>query len=315
MKVYHDLAQINELSNTVVTVGSFDGVHYGHKKILKRLRYVAKKYQLQSVVLTFLPHPQIVLRPDDNFSLLSDVEEKISLISSLSIDHLLFIPFNSNFSQISAMDFVKNILIEKIHTKYLIIGHDHRFGKDKRGDAKYLEENRHIFKIQIEKISKKSIQGITINSDIIREALRKGEVEKASTFLERKYQIKGQVIRGKQIGKKLGFPTANIQLHEKYKLIPHNGIYAVSVQYNKKQYQGMMSIGNNPTISDKLVRTLEVNIFNFDKDIYEKEIIIHFERYIRPEKKFPDLTTLKNHINQDKKVISSFFRQRYSFKE
>ncbi|MGB3587160.1 MAG: riboflavin biosynthesis protein RibF, partial [Tunicatimonas sp.] len=256
----------------VVTSGTFDGVHIGHQKILNRLQELAKEVDGETVVLTFWPHPRLVLKGDESsLKLLNTFEEKARLLEQVGIDHLVQIPFTEEFSQLSPDEYVQRILVDQLGAKFLVIGYDHRFGRNRQGDFEYLLQNAPRFGFQVEEIPRQDIDDIGVSSTKIRQALETGDVATAHSYLGRYYDISGTVVDGDKIGRGLGFPTANISVEEKYKLIPADGIYAVHVFLEEKQFGGMLYIGNRPTLAGKN-KTIEVNIFDFDQDIYGQQL-------------------------------------------
>ncbi|MFY7909611.1 MAG: bifunctional riboflavin kinase/FAD synthetase [Emticicia sp.] len=300
MKVYYNLADFEALKNAVVTSGTFDGVHLGHQKILQILRETAQKTGGESVVLTFWPHPRVVVSKDSqDLKLLSTIDEKIELLESQGVDHLLVIPFTREFSELSAEEYVKEILLKQIGTKKLVIGYDHRFGRNREGGFDYLKANSELFGIEIEEIPRQEIENLTISSTKIRQSLMSGEVSSANELLGRKYSFTGIVVKGRQLGRTIGFPTANVQVSQFYKLIPANGVYAVRTFFRNQWHNGMMNIGTRPTV-DGVGRTQEVNIFDFDDDIYGETVTVEIVDYIRPEQKFNGLDELKAQILADK---------------
>lgn len=300
MKVYYNLADFKALKNAVVTSGTFDGVHLGHQKILQILRETALKTGGESVVLTFWPHPRVVVSKDSqDLKLLSTIDEKIELLESQGVDHLLVIPFTREFSELSSEEYVKDILLKQIGTKKLVIGYDHRFGRNREGGFDYLKANSTLFGIEIEEIPRQEIEKLTISSTKIRQSLLNGEVSSANELLGRKYSFTGIVVKGRQLGRTIGFPTANVQVSQFYKLIPVNGVYAVRTFFRNQWHKGMMNIGTRPTV-DGIGRTQEVNIFDFDDDIYGETVTVEIVDYIRPEQKFNGLNELKAQILIDK---------------
>jgi riboflavin kinase / FMN adenylyltransferase len=299
MKVYHSLNNFQKIDKAVVTIGTFDGVHLGHQKILSRLKESADKINGETVVLTFFPHPRMVLQPTADLKLLNTLEEKIDLLASFKIDHLIIHPFSVEFSELSSSEFIKDILVDNIGVKKLIIGYDHHFGKNREGSFEQLKQSAPLYKFEIEEISKHDIENIAVSSTKIRNAIIKGETNTASKFLGYPYFLTGKVVKGNQLGRKLGFPTANIEIEEKYKLIPAEGIYAVNVISDGEKFRGMLSIGKNPTIPGK-GSSIEVNIFNFDKDIYGSKIRVEFILRMRDELKFENLEQLQNQLHIDK---------------
>lgn len=299
MKVYHKLSEFTALSHAVVTSGTFDGVHIGHQKILKSLNEIAAKKGGESVVLTFWPHPRMVVsRDSQQLKLITTIEEKIALIEKLGVQHLLVVPFTREFSELSAEKYVQEILINTIGTKTLVIGYDHRFGKNREGGFDYLEKNSNRFGISLEEIPRQEIEDLTISSTKVRNALTDGNVDLASNLLGRNYEFTGIVAKGRQLGRQLGFPTANVQVKENYKLIPANGVYAVRANVREVVYNGIMNIGNRPTV-EGVGRTQEVHIFDFNSDIYGELITVEIVSFIRNEVKFSSITELKNQIEVD----------------
>ena len=301
MEIYQGIEEFYPVQNAVVTSGTFDGVHLGHKVILKRLIQLAKKRQGESVVLTFWPHPRFVLYPNDTrLKLLSTFQEKASYLSDLGIDHLIKIEFTKKFSQLSSEEFIHNILIDKIGTKLLVIGYDHRFGKNREGSFQYLANNSHKYGFEIEEIPRQDIENIAVSSTKIRNALESGEIKTANEFIGNNYRLTGKVIKGSQIGRDLGFPTANIVVEESCKLIPADGAYAVKVEYQDQWHNGMLNIGFRPTVNGT-TRTIETHIFDFNQNLYGQVLTIGFVEKIRGEKKFENLEALSKQLTLDRK--------------
>jgi riboflavin kinase / FMN adenylyltransferase len=300
MKVL-DIHQLSEkIPEAIVTSGTFDGVHVGHKKILEGIANQAKKNNGNSVALTFWPHPRFILNPDEKaLRLLSTFEEKASLIGAVNIDYPIKIPFTEEFSQLTSEQFVHQILIERLGTKRLVIGYDHHFGKDRAGSLKFLQRNKERFGFEVQEIPRQDIDHVGVSSTKIRTALEQGQVHLASEYLGHQYSITGTVISGDKLGSKIGFPTANISISENYKLIPGDGVYAVKVEVNGQEYIGMLNIGFRPTINSK-GRKVEVNIFDFSDDIYDESVTIKFVKRIRNETKFDGLDSLKKQLIRDK---------------
>ncbi len=299
MKVYRSLEEFSSIENAIVTQGTFDGVHAAHQVILDKLKGIAKEQNGETVVITYDPHPRMVLFPDDHgLLLLNTLEEKIVLLEAQGIDHLLILPFTKEFSRLSSIDFIKNVLV-RIGTKYLVIGYNHRFGKNREGSFTHLKEFAPNYGFEINEISEQDVDQISVSSTRIREALLNGEVAQAARFLGRPYQVSGMVVQGKQLGRTIGFPTANIQINDAHKLIPHDGVYAVWVLIGNQKFGGMLNIGNNPSIEGK-GRSVEVNIFNFSETIYNQRISIEFVDKLRNEVKFNNLEALKTQLQCDK---------------
>jgi riboflavin kinase/FMN adenylyltransferase len=300
MKIYHSLDDFTRLNYGVVTSGTFDGVHLGHQKILQRLHEISKKNEGESVVITFWPHPRLILRPTDlSLKLLNTFEEKAELLRQQNIDHLIRIPFTKEFSQLTSQEFITKILVETIGTKKLVIGYDHRFGKNREGSFEQLKVNGPTYGFDVEEIPQQDIDHVAVSSSKIRKALEAGDIDTATHFLGRPYSLSGRVIKGDKLGRVLGFPTANIDLDSHDKLIPTEGIYAVRVTHEKNEYGGMLYIGTRPTV-DGSKRSIEVNLFNFDKEIYGESLQVSFIKLLRMDSKFNDLESLKEQLHKDK---------------
>jgi riboflavin kinase/FMN adenylyltransferase len=300
MRLIEDIGHFPSDIRTVVTSGTFDGVHEGHKKILSQVVGYARKNDLKSVVITFWPHPRYVLQQGgDELKLLSTFEEKSALIRDTGIDYLVRIPFTERFSQMTPAEFVEVVLINHLNTEVLILGYDHHFGKDRSGDFQWLKEHSGEFGFHLIEIPRHDVDHVGVSSTKIRKVLLEGDVHQAHEYLGRHYTIKGQVIRGDQLGRTLGYPTANLWVPEHYKLIPADGVYAVVVRWNGKEFGGMANIGNRPTLNDP-TRRVEVNLFNFEGDLYDQELEIVFVRRLREARKFPDTESLTAQLAHDK---------------
>lgn len=304
MKVYHGLDEFTKLDFAVVTSGTFDGVHFGHQKILQRLDEITRKNAGESVLLTYWPHPRLVLYPDQELFLLSSIEEKVELLSRKHVDHLIIIPFTEQFSGLSSEAFIKDILVDKIGTRKLVIGYDHKFGKNRSGSFDELKKDGPVYGFEVEEIPKQMIENNGVSSTKIRKALIAGNIDIANEYLGRPFCIHGKVIEGDKIGRTLDFPTANIDVIFKHKLIPAEGIYAVKVNIRNENFKGMLNIGFRPTFGGTQKR-VEVNIFNFDQDIYGEEIMVEFYHKIRSEVKFQNVGALKDQLHSDKKEAMS----------
>lgn len=305
MKIYEGLEGFKPVKNAVVTSGTFDGVHLGHQKILNRIREIARSIQGETVLITFWPHPRLVLYPNEhNLRLLSTFEEKAKLLRKYGIDHLITIPFTQEFSQMSSEAFIQKILIEAIQTKKLVIGYDHRFGKNREGSFDYLKANSSTLGFELEEISRQDVDEIGVSSTKIRKALESGDVTTATSCLGRPYELNGIVIKGQQIGRSIGFPTANIHIPNDYKLIPKDGVYAVEASVDGSLYKSMLNIGNRPTVNGKK-KTVEANLFDFQGDLYDKQITVYFREFIRDEQKFENLDALKNQLILDQQTARS----------
>ena len=300
MKKYDSIQEFQRKGNAVVTIGTFDGVHLGHRKILTRLCDLATQQQGESVVLTFFPHPRIVLHPDDHgLKLLNTLDERIALIGQLNVDHVIVQPFTKEFSHQSSDEFVHNVLMNELGTKTLVIGYDHHFGHNRKGTYKELEELAPVYGFGLEEIHEEIIHEVAVSSTKIRKALEAGDVAYANELLGYEYMLTGNVMKGDGIGKQLGFPTANIIPSEKFKLIPGEGIYAVQIKIEEQRFNGMLYIGTRPTF-EKTERAIEVNIFDFEKDIYGKDITVFFKQRIRDDARFASAEELSRQLENDR---------------
>ncbi|MAN87327.1 MAG: riboflavin biosynthesis protein RibF [Algoriphagus sp.] len=305
MKIYEGLNEFLPVTNPVVTSGTFDGVHLGHQKILQRIREIARSIGGETVMITFWPHPRLVLYPQEHkLRLLSTFEEKAKLLRQFGIDHLVTIPFTKEFSQLSSREFIDQVLVEKIQTRKLVIGYDHRFGKNREGSFEYLKQNSAEFGFELEEISRQDVDEIGVSSTKIRKALESGDIETANSYLGRSYELNGLVIKGQQIGRSIGFPTANIHIPNDYKLIPKDGVYAVETSVNGSIYKCMLNIGNRPTV-DGNKKTVEAHLFDFQGDLYDKQLTIYLKAYLREEQKFENLDALKEQLLKDQQQAKS----------
>lgn len=325
MKIYNHIDEFKAIKNAVVTIGTFDGVHIGHQKIVSRLKELAQLIDGESVILTFFPHPRMILHPEDqNLKLITTIAEKADLLQQAGIDHLIITPFTRDFSNQSPEDYIKKILVEKIGTKKIVVGYDHHFGKDRQGSLKELQELSPSYGFEVEEIPEQDVHDVAVSSTQIRSALFSGDVAAANEFLGYPFKLTGRVVRGDQLGRALGYPTANLYVEEAYKLIPADGIYAVLAEIGRKPeagesesrsqqsdetislpntrysvLKGMGYIGSRPTING-MTRNIEVNIFDFDQDIYNQKITLHFLHFIRHDEKFRSLEDLKAQLTRDK---------------
>ena len=288
--------------NTVVTIGTFDGVHIGHQKIVNRL---VNHAELDSVILTFFPHPRMVLQQDNTIKLLHTIEEKTSVLNQLGLDHLVIHPFTKEFSRLTAQQFVEDILVNQLKAKKIIIGYDHRFGRNRTADISTLKDFGEQYGFVVEEITKQDVDDVAVSSTKIRTALQKGQIEIANAFLGQPYMLTGTIVKGKGIGKTLGYPTANIQIEEAYKLIPKNGVYIVKTNFKGITYFGMMNIGTNPTVGGKS-QTIETYFFNMDTDLYGSKMTIQMLKRIRDEKKFASVDQLIEAMQNDEKISINY---------
>ncbi|TXB65110.1 bifunctional riboflavin kinase/FAD synthetase [Vicingus serpentipes] len=302
MKIYYNIDEFKATNKSVTTTGTFDGVHLGHNVILNKLKQAAQNFGGETVLLTFFPHPRMVLQPENtDLRLLNTIDERIELLKKSGIDHLIIHPFSKEFSRLSSIEFVRDILVSKLNTHKLVIGYDHHFGRNREGSFIHLKEFGPLYGFEVEEIPAQDIEQINISSTKVRNSLNNGNIKAANQFLGYHYFIKGTVVEGEKIGREIGFPTANIKVKEWYKLIPANGVYAVNIILNKIKYNGMLNIGNRPTLNGNDI-TIEVNIFNFNANIYNNEIRIEFIDRIRDEQKFDKLDELKQQLEIDKKT-------------
>ena len=301
MKIYNNLSQFKNVNNPVLTTGTFDGVHLGHKKILRQLRLAADQLGGETVLFTFHPHPRMVLFPDaHNLKLLNTEREKIEQLEKTGLQHLILFPFTLEFSRMSANEFVRDILVNQLKIKKLIIGYDHHFGRNREGSAENLKELAPIYKFDYEEIPVQILDDVSISSTKIRRAIEQGEVKTAQKFLGYAFQLNGVVAHGDKKGRTIGFPTANLKIEDTTKLIPGNGVYAVKVHHNENSYKGMMNVGVKPTIGENKGISVEVNIFDFEGELYDENLKIELMDFIRDEKKFASLEDLKQQLRKDR---------------
>jgi riboflavin kinase/FMN adenylyltransferase len=306
MQVHYNIDELPYIEHSVVTIGSFDGVHKGHIAILNQLKFEAEKISGATVVITFHPHPRKILHALDAPSLLTSLDERIALFHQNGIDHLVIVPFDLRFSELEAADYIEQFLVHHFHPKIIVIGFDHRFGKERKGDYTLLRSLGVQFGYEVVEIPEKVLKDSKISSTNIRNTLLEGKISETTMLLGYYYQLEGLVIKGDQLGRKLGFPTANLAITETEKLIPLTGVYAVNVVVKKTEFpvekKGMMNIGYRPTVNGK-ERRIEVNIFEFDEDIYGQIICVELIQFIRNEMKFSGLEALKEQLHTDKQQI------------
>lgn len=306
MKIYSSYKEFQSTNNSVLTLGTFDGVHIGHQSILKKVIDSTDKNKYESVVLTFFPHPRMVLEKDHNIKLLDTITEKAKKLEVLGIQHLIIQEFTKEFSNLSAEEFVRDVLVEHLHVKKIIIGYDHRFGKNRSADIHDLINYSNIYKFDVEQITAQEINEVSISSTKIRKALLEGDILTANKYLDSAFCLTGTVVKGKQLGRTIGFPTANLVLAEDYKLIPKRGSYIVSTIINGKEVRGMMNIGINPTINSNNNQTLEVHLIDYQGDLYDQTITIKFLDYLRDEKKFDSIEALKQQLQTDYQTAKNY---------
>ena len=305
MKVIQSIAAFNSSEKTIVTIGTFDGIHIGHQKILKNLIRTANNEGKKSVLLTFFPHPRMVLQKENKILLLNTIKEKSSLLEKMGLDYLIIHPFSREFSRLTALEFVRDILVNKLNTSRLIIGYDHHFGKNREGNIHQLKEYSLLYDFKVEEIPAQDIDDVSVSSTKIRTALKDGNLKTANNYLGYHYMLNGTVVSGKKLGGTIGFPTANLEIKEPYKLIPKTGVYIIKTHINTVLYTGIMNIGFNPTVLGKH-QTIEAHLFDFNEDLYGKEITIEFIYFLREEHKFESVEELVVQLNIDKENAISY---------
>ena len=308
MQTHNSIHDFFSAKKTIITIGTFDGVHLGHQKILSQLVEEAKALQYESLVLTFFPHPRMVLGKENSIKLINTIEEKKRLLEALGIDNLIVHEFDTNFADLTALDFVEKILVGKLNVGKIIIGYDHKFGKGRTADINDLIEFGKQFGFEVEQISAEEIGDIAISSTKIRKALLGGNIKLVNQFLGYTFEFTGKVIEGKKIGRTIQFPTANIAIAENYKLVPKNGVYIIESEIDNIHYHGMMNIGTNPTLGENQ-QTIEVHFFDFDQNIYDKTLTIKVLDKIREEQKFDSLEALRMQLKKDQTFSKSYFNK------
>jgi riboflavin kinase/FMN adenylyltransferase len=308
LKIFHSINDFQITKKTILTLGTFDGVHIGHKKILQKLTQNTPNEDYESVVLTFFPHPRMVLQEDSNIKLLNTIKEKQDLLEEIGIENLVIHPFDETFSQLTAEEFVKTVLVEKFHVQKIIIGHDHRFGRNRTANIDHLIDFGKQYGFDVSQISVQELNEISVSSTKIRNAILDGNIQLANDYLGYSYFITGTVITGKQLGRTIGFPTANIKIEENYKLIPQNGVYLVQASINSQLINGMMNIGTNPTVGAQ-EKSIEIHFLDFDADIYNQELKVSILQRIRDEKKFNSLQDLQEQLQKDKVIAKEYFNK------
>lgn len=301
MKIYKSL-KLDFNFNTVVTIGTFDGVHIGHQKIIERLVQTAKKSHLKSVVLTFFPHPRMVLQKDANIKLINTIEERSQILEQLGLDVLVIKKFTKEFSRLTAEAFVSEILVKQLRVKKIIIGYDHHFGRNRTANIDDLKAFGEIYDFEVEEISAQDINDVSVSSTKIRNALVAGDIKTTNNYLGSNFLLSGKVVKGKGLGNTIGFPTANLSITETYKLIPRQGVYIVKTTIKKQVVFGMMNIGTNPTINANNEQSIEIHFFNFNQNIYNKSLVIELLERIRDEQKFDSIDNLKTQLQKDKET-------------
>jgi riboflavin kinase/FMN adenylyltransferase len=305
LKIIHSISNFTSKESSFVTIGTFDGIHIGHQKILGDLIQSAKENNTKSVVLTFFPHPRMVLQKNVTIELLNTIEEKSQLLEQMGLDYLIIHPFSKEFSRLTALDFVRDILVNQLNTTKLIIGYDHHFGKNREGNIDQLREYSHLYDFEVEEIPAQDIDDVSVSSTKIRNALHEGHLKTANNYLGYSFMIHGTVVNGKKLGGKIGYPTANIDVKEDYKLIPKTGVYVIQSEIDGTLYSGMMNIGYRPTVDGKH-QTIEAHFFDFEGDLYGQFLKIEFLYFLRDEQKFDSVEELIDQLKKDQENAHSF---------
>ena len=306
MKTFHSFNEFKSTKKTVLTLGTFDGVHIGHNAILDKICKASEKENLESVILTFFPHPRLIVSNNYDIKLLNTMNEKAGLLEKVGIQNFIVHPFDKTFSELSPREFVTQVLVEKLNIQKIIIGHDHKFGKDRAADFNDLINFGKEFGFEVEEISAQQINEVSVSSTRIRNSLLEGNVSLAKDYLGYPYVLTGNVVKGNQLGRTINFPTANIEIPEEYKLIPKNGVYIVTVNVSNQTVFGMMNIGVKPTLGENKL-SIEVHLLDFDKDIYNQKIQVHILERLRDEQKFESFEALKSQIELDKQNTIHYF--------
>lgn len=305
LKIFHCIQDFSTTKKTILTLGTFDGVHFGHKKILEKVMQNTEIDKYESLVLTFFPHPRMVLQEHTDIKLLNTMPEKINLLEKIGIQNLIIHPFDEIFSRLTAAEFVSSILVDQLHIHKIIIGHDHRFGRNRTANIDDLIGFGKQYGFEVEQISVQEINENSVSSTKIRTALSNGNMILANKYLGYDYFLTGTIFKGKQLGRTIGFPTANLKIKEDYKLIPKNGVYIVKSTLNKETVFGIMNIGFNPTVAGEKL-SIEIHYLNFNSDLYDQEIVVSILQYIRPEQKFKSIDLLKEQLEKDKNFALAY---------
>jgi len=307
LKIFQKTSSFSSEEKTFVTIGTFDGVHFGHQKIIEKLVSEAKKEQKKSVLLTFFPHPRMVLQKDASIELINTINERANLLEKTGLDYLIIHPFSRAFSRTTALEFVRDILVNQLNISKLIIGYDHHFGKNREGNITQLTEFSHLYDFKVEEIPAQDIDDVSVSSTKIRRALHEGNLKTANHYLGYNFMLNGNVVNGKKLGGKIGYPTANIDIKEDYKLIPKTGVYVVKSTIDKVEVFGMMNIGNRPTVNGNH-QTIEVHFFDFNKDLYHQNLTIELLYFLRDEQKFESLDLLIHQLKKDERIARDYIK-------
>lgn len=308
LNIFQSIQDFSSTKKTILTLGTFDGVHIGHKKILEKLIQNTENNKYESLVLTFFPHPRMVLQNQSDIKLLNTISEKIDLLEKTGIENLVIHPFDESFSRITAEDFVREILVDQFHIHKIIIGHDHRFGRNRTANIDDLIRFGKQFGFEVEQISAQEIDAISVSSTKIRKALSQGNMALANQYLGYNYFLTGIVVEGKRLGRTIGFPTANLKINEDYKLIPINGVYVVKSTIDQKTVFGIMNIGYNPTVGGEHL-SIEIHYLDFDAELYGQQLTVSILHYLRPEQKFDSIESLKTQIEKDRNNAIAYLKK------
>jgi riboflavin kinase/FMN adenylyltransferase len=309
LKIYNHIDDYKAIGPAVVTIGTFDGVHHGHQQILKKVSRLAQDRELTSVLLTFFPHPRMVLQPDHDLKLINTIEERQELVREMGIDHMIVHPFSKEFSRTTAHEYVEKILVEQLQAAVIVIGYDHRYGRNRTASIAELRKDAAQYDFEVVEISKEEIEQVAVSSTKVRNALDAGDVSTAAQYLNRPYSLQGKVVSGKKIGRTIGYPTANLKVTADYKLIPKDGVYITSSDINGTTIIGMTNIGTNPTVPGADgKRTIETYFLDYEGDLYEKEMRLDFHQRVRDERKFENMEQLKQEMSRDEQIARSYAR-------
>jgi riboflavin kinase/FMN adenylyltransferase len=309
LKIVQNTSNFSDKEKTYVTIGTFDGVHFGHQKIIEKLIDEAKKAGKKSVVLTFFPHPRMVLQKDVSLELINTIEERATLLEKTGLDYLIIHPFSKEFSRMTALEFVRDILVNQLNISKLIIGYDHHFGKNREGNITQLTEYSHLYDFEVEEIPAQDIDDVSVSSTKIRRALATGNLKTANNFLGYSFMLNGNVVNGKKLGGKIGYPTANIDIKESYKLIPKTGVYIVKSTIDEKTIFGIMNIGNRPTVNGNH-QTIEVHFFDFNQNLYDRNLTIELIYFLRDEEKFDSVEILIQQLKKDEETARDYIKKK-----
>jgi len=308
LKIIYNTSEFSSTAQTFVTIGTFDGVHYGHQKIIEKLVAEAKQANKKSVLLTFFPHPRMVLQKDASLELINTIEERAYLLEKTGLDYLIIHPFSKEFSRTTALEFVRDILVNQLNISKLIIGYDHHFGKNREGNITQLTEYSHLYDFTVEEIPAQDIDDVSVSSTKIRRALHAGNLKTANNYLGYHFMLNGNVVNGKKLGGKIGYPTANIDVKETYKLIPKTGVYVVKSTIDNQTVFGMMNIGNRPTLNGNH-QTIEIHFFDFNQDLYDKNLTIELIYFLRDERKFDSVDLLIDQLKKDEQTARNYIKE------